>query len=69
MMIRNPKKNLSRDHIMNLVSDRDWNPFDRSIDVTIAKLRKKLGDDVRHPRYIRTSRGVGYRFIADITWH
>ena len=68
VFLEHSKRNLSRDQIMDFVADRDWNPLDRSIDVIIGKLRKKLGDDVREPRYIRTSRGIGYSFIADIRW-
>jgi two-component system phosphate regulon response regulator OmpR len=69
IFVKNSGQNLTRDRIMTLVSDRDWNPFDRSIDVTIAKLRKKLGDDVKNPHYIRTQRGIGYRFIARTIWN
>ena len=68
VFLDHPKRNLSRDQIMNFAADRDWNPLDRSVDVIIGKLRKKLRDDVKEPRYIRTSRGTGYSFIADIRW-
>lgn len=59
-------KALSRDQIMNLVADREWNPFDRSIDVLIGKIRKKLGDNSRNPEFIRTIRNIGYMFVADV---
>jgi len=39
--------------------------FDRSIDVHVSHLRKKLGDDPRHPRILKTVRGVGYLFAID----
>jgi DNA-binding response OmpR family regulator len=42
------------------VADRDFEGFDRSIDVHISSLRKKLGDDAKAPRFIETIRGVGY---------
>jgi DNA-binding response OmpR family regulator len=42
-------------------SDRDFEAFDRSIDVHISSLRRKLDDDPRDPRFIETVRGAGYR--------
>ncbi len=55
---------LSRDQLIEAVTGRDYSVFDRSIDVHISSLRKKLGDDPRHPRYIKTVRGAGYMFLA-----
>lgn len=54
---------LSRDQILDIVARRHWSPYDRSIDVLIGKLRRKLCDDPRQPRLIKTVRGVGYMFI------
>jgi len=45
---------------MELVKGEEFDAFDRSIDVHISKLRAKLEDDPRSPRYIKTVRGVGY---------
>ena len=53
----------SREQLMLEISDRDLDAFDRSIDVRIAGLRRKLGDDAREPRIIETVRGVGYRLL------
>lgn len=53
---------LSRDQILDIVAKRHWSPCDRSIDVLVGKLRRKLGDDARHARLIKTVRGVGYMF-------
>jgi DNA-binding response OmpR family regulator len=50
----------TREALIEEVSDRRFDVFDRSIDVHISSLRKKLGDDPREPRFIRTIRGVGY---------
>jgi DNA-binding response OmpR family regulator len=50
----------TREQLLLEAADRDFETFDRSIDVHIASLRKKLGDDARAPRYIQTVRGVGY---------
>jgi DNA-binding response OmpR family regulator len=57
---------LSRQEILDLVFGREWTPQDRSIDVLIAKLRRKLGDDPRHPHLIKTIRGLGYKFTAEV---
>ncbi|MGJ8698284.1 MAG: response regulator transcription factor [Verrucomicrobiaceae bacterium] len=53
----------SREQLIDEVSERKFDVFDRSIDVHISALRKKLGDDAKHPRYIRTVRGVGYQLL------
>lgn len=66
ILVQRPGKVLSRDLVMDLTAGRDWAPFDRSIDVLIAKIRKKLGDDSRSPAFIRTIRNIGYMFIADV---
>lgn len=50
----------TREALIEEVSDRRFDVFDRSIDVHISSLRKKLGDDPKEPRFIRTIRGVGY---------
>ena len=50
----------TREQLLLEVADRDFEVFDRSIDVLIASLRKKLSDDARAPRWIETIRGVGY---------
>jgi DNA-binding response OmpR family regulator len=50
----------SREKLIEEVSDRRFDVFDRSIDVHVSSLRKKLGDDAKCPRFIRTIRGVGY---------
>lgn len=65
-LVRRHGRALSRDQIMDLVADREWNPLDRSIDVLIGKIRKKLGDDSRDPRFIRTIRNTGYMFVANV---
>jgi two-component system response regulator CpxR len=53
----------TREHLLDSLRDREWEVFDRSIDVHIAALRRKLGDDAHSPRYIRTVRAAGYLFI------
>ena len=50
----------TREQLIDEVSDRKFDIFDRSIDVHVSSLRKKLGDDAKSPRFIRTIRAVGY---------
>jgi DNA-binding response OmpR family regulator len=57
-----PGRVLSRDQILDIVANRCWTPYDRSIDVLIGKLRRKIRDDARATRLIKTVRGVGYVF-------
>jgi DNA-binding response OmpR family regulator len=58
---------LSRDQILDIIADRHWTPYDRSIDVMIAKIRRKLHDDARDTRFIKTIRGIGYMFASQTT--
>src|SRR6266568_8949511 len=53
----------TREQLLEEVRTRDYDVFDRSIDVHIAALRKKLGDDAKEPRFIKTIRAVGYMLI------
>lgn len=57
-----PNRPLSRDTLLDLTQNREWDPFDRSIDIRIARLRRKIEADPEKPRIIRTVRGVGYMF-------
>lgn len=58
-----PNRVLSRDQLLNFTRRRDWEPFDRSIDIQIARLRKKVEVDPERPRAIKTIRGAGYMFV------
>ena len=49
-----------RERLMELARGEDWAAFERSVDVHVSHLRRKLGDDPKHPRRIKTIRGVGY---------
>ncbi len=59
-----PGRILTRDQLLNAVAGREYEVFDRSVDVHISSLRKKLGDDPRNPIYIRTIRSSGYMLQA-----
>jgi len=54
---------LSRDRLLDEISGRDYDVFDRSIDVHVSALRRKMGDDPKAPRYIRTVRSAGYMLL------
>ena len=53
----------TREQLLLEVADRDFESFDRSIDVHISSLRRKLGDDPKNPRFIVTIRSVGYMLL------
>lgn len=66
LFVRRPQRVLTRDEIMDLLKGHDWSPVDRSIDALIVRLRKKIEADATTPVYIKTVRGVGYVFAADV---
>lgn len=61
----NPNRVLDRDVLLDLLKGYDRSPFDRSIDVQVARLRAKIEADTKDPRYIRTVWGQGYRFSPE----
>jgi two-component system, OmpR family, response regulator len=61
--VEHPNQVLSRDRLLTLTRNREWEPFDRSIDIRIARLRRKIEEDPDHPRAIRTMRGAGYMYV------
>ena len=66
-LIEHPNQVLSRDRLLTLTRNREWEPFDRSIDIRITRLRRKLEEDPARPRAIRTVRGAGYMFVPEET--
>lgn len=58
---------LNRDQLMEMASDKEWDPFDRSIDIRILRLRRKLELNPAKPEIIRTVRGLGYIFDPSST--
>ena len=65
--VEHPNKVLTRDQILTLTRNREWEPFDRSIDIRIARLRRKIEADPDKPQAIRTMRGAGYMFVPGRT--
>jgi two-component system OmpR family response regulator len=66
VFLGHPQRVLNRDQLLNLTQGRDADQFDRSIDLLISRLRQRLGDDAREPRYIKTLRSEGYVFSAAV---
>ncbi|MBP6012122.1 MAG: response regulator transcription factor [Alphaproteobacteria bacterium] len=66
LFVKRPSRVMSRDNIMDALKGHDWSPLDRSIDTLVARLRKKIEPDQDQPRLIKTVRGVGYVFSADV---
>lgn len=66
-LVRHPRQPLSRDKLALLARGREFEPFDRSLDVQISRLRKLIELDPSQPQYIQTVWGVGYVFVPDGT--
>lgn len=64
-LARSPDRVLSRDRLLDEINGRNYDVFDRSIDVHISSLRRKLGDDPKNPKYIRTIRAAGYMLVRN----
>jgi two-component system phosphate regulon response regulator OmpR len=62
---QNPLKVLTREQLLDLAHNRDEEPFERSIDIRIARLRRKIESDPAKPQVIKTVRGAGYIFVPD----
>lgn len=65
VLLDHPRQPLSRDKLMELARGREYDVFDRAIDVQISRLRKLVEDDPAKPRYIQTVWGFGYVFVPD----
>jgi two-component system phosphate regulon response regulator OmpR len=60
---QNPNRVLSRERLLDLAHNRDGYVFDRSIDVRIARIRRKVERDPAKPQVVKTMRGAGYMFV------
>ncbi|PLX31660.1 MAG: DNA-binding response regulator [Ignavibacteria bacterium] len=65
LLFTNPGKVMTRERLLDRLRGIDWDAFSRSVDVLISRLRQKLGDDPKSPRYIKTVWGSGYMFIGE----
>lgn len=66
VFLENPHRTLTRDQLLDLTQGREATPWDRSIDVLIGRLRKKIEVDMKEPQIIQTVRGVGYCLDVDV---
>lgn len=64
LLVRHAGKVLDRDEIMQTLRGIDSECFNRVVDITMSRLRQKLGDDPKHPQFIKTVWGTGYTFMA-----
>ena len=65
-LAENPRRPLARDHLLELTRSRGWTPFDRSIDVLIGRLRRKVAVPGESAELIKTVRNVGYMLAAEV---
>lgn len=65
VLVEHPNRVLSREQLMDMINTGEHDPFDRSIDVRITRLRQKIEDTNAKPRFIRTIWGEGYRFTPN----
>jgi two-component system OmpR family response regulator len=66
VFLEHPNRVLNRDQLLDLTQGRDADPFDRSIDVLVSRLRRRLEDDPKDPGIIKTVRGEGYVFAVQV---
>jgi len=66
VLVRHPQRVLSRNQLMDLTKGRSWEAFDRSIDVALSRLRRKIEADPAQPVLIRTVRNAGYMLVASV---
>lgn len=67
VFLEHPNRVLNRDQLLELTQGREADPFDRSIDIQISRLRQKLGDDARTPRIVKTVRNEGYVLATTVS--
>ena len=66
VLLTHPNRALTRDQLLDLTQGKDGGPFDRSIDVLVGRLRRRLGDDAKQPELIKTVRGRGYLLASKV---
>jgi two-component system OmpR family response regulator len=68
VLLKSAGRVLSRGQLMDHIRSNDEDPLDRSVDARISRLRKRLGDDPKSPKLLRTVYGAGYIFSAKVKW-
>jgi two-component system OmpR family response regulator len=65
-LVKSSQRVLSRDQLMELAGNDNEYGYDRSVDILVSRLRRKMEDDPRSPKLILTVRGGGYQFVPEI---
>ena len=65
-LVTDAQQPVHRDRLLGLVAEREWTPYDRSVDVLVGKLRNKIEVDPKSPALIKTERGVGYLLSSNV---
>jgi len=68
VFLEHPNRVLNRDQLLEFTQGKEAEPFDRSIDILVSRLRKRLQDDSKSPKIIQTIRGEGYIFTSKVIW-
>ena len=68
-LVRRPNVAITRDEILNMISGRQWSPLDRSADMAVAKLRKKIEQNPKKPALIKTIRNKGYQLTVAVEYN
>jgi DNA-binding response OmpR family regulator len=66
LFMKHPGVTLSREQVVDKLRGIEWDSIDRTIDVLISRLRSKLKDDVKNPKFLKTIWGSGYRFVGEV---
>ncbi len=67
ILLDHPNRVLNRDQLIDMIQSRDAGPFDRSIDLQVSRLRRRLNDNPKEPAIIKTARGEGYVLAAEVS--
>lgn len=67
IFLDHPNRVLNRDQLIDMIQSRDAGPFDRSIDLQVSRLRRRLNDNPKEPAIIKTARGEGYVLAAEVS--
>jgi len=67
LLVNSHGRVMARDYLTAEIQSHEWAPSDRKIDMLVTRLRRKLGDSIQTPTFIRSVRGVGYQFLPDVT--
>jgi DNA-binding response OmpR family regulator len=66
LFMKNPGVTLTREQVVDKIRGIEWDGVDRTIDVIISRLRQKLRDNAKNPKYLKTIWGTGYRFVGEV---